>query len=279
MKTILVPIQFEEHEKKLVKYGAYFSHQLNAQLLLYCPVEAFQPHHTVGGSVLVESMHEDFKAEKNKILKKYASWLVDLKPMIQESESIDLQIDKGVLIPSVINQAIKIKPELLIMEGSADGWFAKVSGDSNQHLLNSVKSPVCFIPKEMNYHSIERIAYLTSYKREHMDHMGNFLTLVKALHADLTIFHPKSGDDYQFELMKEGYIDKLNLLAADCRVKHIDINEEHKEKEIIAKIREWKIDLMVFFNEEQKIVKELIKGNLLDNLMEELKIPLLIYPE
>ena len=279
MKKILIPTQFGDDEKKLMKYGVYLSRRLEAGILLYAPVKVVQPKFSEGAHVMTEAMNESFKEEKNKILNTYTLWLDEMKTLFQDSFAVDIEIDKGAFIPSVINKANELKPDLILMQGSKDGVIEKITGDSNEHILESVESPVMFVPLEHTFGEISTISYLTSYQNEHLDHINDFLLLVKNLNSTLIVFHPEGEDDYKHKLLKEGYIDKIRLIDGQLEITHITIDEKKKEDELIEHIKKHNIDMMVFFNEKRNILKQLFTEQLSQRLLAQLKIPILVYPE
>ena len=144
MKTILLPIDFENSSQHILEEGMAFAKLLQAKVYLM---------HTISldiGYILGETGFQYIPEIENNILEKETKQMDEYrKILIDENIENEIIINQGIPAEMIIDKADELKVSYIVMGSHARGiFFESFLGSVSKEVLKKSKVPVLVVPSK-----------------------------------------------------------------------------------------------------------------------------------
>lgn len=267
MKNILIPMDFSEVAKNALRYGLQLFEDENIFIL-----------HTCFGSYYNDSMFEEPRLDKKKILKQELT--KDVLDIINKEElpdNIKIEVLNGDTT-EVVKRYSKEKDIHQIVMGTRDKYtlLDKWIGTISLSIIKSMKIPVYLIPPFAKYNGFKSTVIASD------SHIGksNLINWIKEWNLShesfIRFLHIRDGEKADFEIEKETIV---NSLFEDEDPKFgfeiVSKSSDDISQSLLASAYNYGSDLIIAIPENQTYLNSLLFKSVSKELIMKSEIPLL----
>lgn len=194
MKTLLVPIDFTVQSDQAIIYAKNIAEKMNAKVTLF---HAYQP--STGNNGLPDHLNSPGLYAVKKTSE------IQLKKRLTElEESSSCQFNcinyEGLVRQSIIDETVKLKPELLIMGRERYTPIQRLTKSKTERVIQEVDCNVLTVPLLNDFMPITKIAFAIDYHFSEIKEIEYLLNLAENFNAQIHIVHVvRSMDNIMIE--------------------------------------------------------------------------------
>ncbi len=205
-KCIIVPVDFTDIAFDAYAYANELAYSMDARVhLLHVSSGSFEVNQPL--DIKAGMTHEEALLEK---LKGFARW----HPNDQDKPLHPVETTYQVAIGSIVNQILKVAEEMdafLIIVGTRDKhtlkdkWLGTVSSGVSAR----AERPVLLIPHQTSFAPIQNLVVACDYHADNYQVIKKLSAFSYLTKSTLHIVHVKSGEEIEFEYLKDEILDML----------------------------------------------------------------------
>ena len=268
MKKVIIPVDFSENAANAVLYAIDFFKNDNAVLKLIHTIHP-NPNQDATGKLMEEII--DFnKTQMDKFIKNIESKV----GTDYNSTLIDSEIITGFTCDVIKNQLKKLEGGIVLLSSSGESnTLKKLFGSVSQDLLKHCQAPTLFVPPNISYSSIGKIAVALD-KNEMCDRSKSILAeMMNKLDAKLEFIHIKGHDK---EFFNEKFVYELENTFGSERVGFTEIQTDEPFHTLNQFCAEEDIQMLSLLRKERNFFEELFHSSFTTKAAVQTKLPLLI---
>lgn len=283
MKTLLAVINEWENSKRLIKYAAQLSKDLNTDLKLLAVQnpEAYSEGNQYATGVIAANIQELLEETAQKAKQDLLQLSQEVTTELPFKNNIDVLSEIGITKIIVEELVSNNKADMVILSSKSDVSFWEQSA-ANMDIIYDINCPVWVIPEETEYETYSKVVYATNYKEEDISTMKKLLKLVGTLKPEIVALHITNTTDFKEKVKKEGFLDTLQKNTGYDKT-NVKALLERKNDNVAQLINDYSSDidanLIVLLKENRNFLDRLFKSSSSRKLIKEAKLPVLIFHE
>jgi len=198
----------------------------------------------------------------------------DFEPVINEVDASDMN-------DSQFAQMVNHNDVWMIVKGMGEYQPFAVKGNklNINAILNTINSPILFIPPQWSFKNIERLVYIADLRYCRLPIVRYLAELAKSFHADLSIAQlaanglPHIDEDYAWQLFN----DEISCQVNYDQLFFNNIKENDLTVAVDVLVNGMHNDMLVLLNHKFHF-EEIVGQYLTDILPKQIIIPLLVFP-
>lgn len=209
-KCIIVPVDFTDIAFDAYCYANELAYSVDASLhLLHVSSGSFETNQPL--EIKAGMTHEEMLLEK---LKGFARW----HPNDQQKPLHPVDTTYQVAIGNIVHQILKVADEkdaFLIVAGTRDKHTLKDKwlGTVSSGVSIRADRPVLLIPYQTSFEKVQNLVVACDYHADNYQVIKKLSTFSYLTRSTLHVVHVKSGEEIEFEYLKEEILDMLRTYA------------------------------------------------------------------
>jgi nucleotide-binding universal stress UspA family protein len=268
MKKVIIPVDFSENAANAVLYAIEFFKNDNAILKLIHTIHP-NPNQDSTGKLMEEII--DFnKSQMNKFIQKIESRVgANIK-----STLIDSEIITGFTCDVIKNQLDKLNGGIVLLSSSGESnTLKKLFGSVSQDLLKHCQAPTLFVPPNISFNAIDKIAVALDKNGICDRSKSVLLEMMNKLNAKLEFIHIKNHNK---EFFNEEFVFELEKAFGQNRVGFTEIETSEPFNTLNQFCAEQNIQMLSLLRKERSFFEELFHSSFTTKAAVQTKLPLLI---
>lgn len=286
VRKIIVPTDFSEGSENACYFAVHLANKIQAEIKLLHVYENPIGDVHVRESATFEAFSTNLYIEAEKRAK---SEIVALTQRIKEymlAHGIKgVKVHSSTIIGNIVwrikNICSQYKPDFIVLGtvGRMKRSESVLAGLANE-IIKGLGIPVFAVPGPFKEHYFEmmNILYATDFNENDHVSLDQMLTILEPFKKKVTCIHI----DTEHNPAKEDRIDELNAFLTNSYSQHDIICRLIEEDDVYSGIKDFAdrngINLLSFTTQKQPIFMKLFRPNLFKKILQEARIPILIFP-
>ena len=286
VRKIIVPTDFSEGSENACYFAVHLAHKIQAEIkLLHVyenPIGDVHVKETATFEVFSASLYTE--AEK-----RAKSEIVALTQRINEymlAHGIEgVKVHSSTIIGNIVwrikNISSQYKPDFIVLGtvGQMKSSDSVLAGLANE-IIKGLGIPVFAVPGPFEEQNLEKmnILYATDFNEKDHISLDQMLKILEPFKKKVTCIHI----DTEHNPTKEERIDELNAFLTTAYSQHEIICRLIEDDDVYGGIKDFAdkngINLLSFTTQKQGIFKKLFRPNLFKKILQEARLPILIFP-
>lgn len=286
MKTILLPTDFSLASKNAARYAMHLAKEMGANLKLcnavMVPIEVPLAAHVSVPLVAIETMEQDADhklkraAEKMRELVQFETAVDDYHPSITYGAGI------GPVTDVVTSFTTDHNISLVVMGMRGNGGLSRfLLGSSSRAMVEAATFPVLFVPYDVEFRKLTKIAFATDLSREDIAVIHVLAGFARMFNAEILLVHISNqapGSQTSSKKIIETFLNEITN-----NVNYHKIYYQHVLDETIDDGLDWlskyeNIQMLAMVHRKQSVLYRLFKGSRTQRVRRKIDIPLLVFP-
>lgn len=273
MKKILVPTDFSDTSRSAFIFAQQIAEYFGGAYIKV--VHAFLPPVEAEYPNFIPAIEEYIKVREQML----QNFLDDLA--FPETEKLNLQIDKDVLIGFAVDEITKISPnfDLIVMGKTGEtGFLDNIFGRISSGVSQKSHCPVILVPNGVAFHGIKHILYASNYESADKEKIEQIKEFNKPFNAFIHFVHVHKEVEDDFEKSKEEIFEELFEKGEPLFPFEI---EEIEGESIVESLNDYTakhpIDLIVMVNCKRNFWQQLVHKSQTKKMATRSNVPLMVY--
>ncbi len=283
IKRILIPIDFKEENKYVIRYGLKLAQTLGSEIIYLHPYSPTVPSTLLmagpAGTMGMHSTSETpISAEEIEERKKdlFANLLSQMPEIVEVPHRFIHQA--GMTSDIIEDQVEEMKVELILMSTTGALSIEKFFGTLEEKVTRISPCPVIVVPKEYRYRPLKKacLAIDIGSVIDESD-LAVLLLLVKTFSLELDILHVQEKGEIPGALERGSLNKVMNLMKSNnCAYTLVTTLSDDAEKGVVEYIEDNPTDLLALIYKEHGLLERLFSPGLRKKMVSESDEPLLI---
>jgi nucleotide-binding universal stress UspA family protein len=275
MKTLFVCTDFSSTGNNAVKFAVQYASSIKCNLVVFhvMRMPKFSPTITKAAFLELEKKEETTQKKKLEGLMDKIYQALQIK---KNALRLKVAVKNGIFVTETLVAAAKKYKADLVIVGTHGATGLKLFGSTSSEVIFQAQSPVMAIPPRYRYKKLKTIVYASDLKNL-VNELRFIIPIASPAKAEIEILNLNLGFGNT-----QSIIDEKELMK-QVKYKNLKVitKKEGKGATIIAQLQHYlkshKPEVLVMFPEERSLFDKLFVRSKTEELVYEIKIPLLTF--
>jgi nucleotide-binding universal stress UspA family protein len=275
MKTLFVCTDFSSTGNNAVKFAVQYASSIKCNLVVFhvMRMPKFSPTITKAAFLELEKKEETTQKKKLEVLMDKIYQALQIK---KNALRLKVAVKNGIFVTETLVAAAKKYKADLVIVGTHGATGLKLFGSTSSEVIFQAQSPVMAIPPRYRYKKLKTIVYASDLKNL-VNELRFIIPIASPAKAEIEILNLNLGFGNT-----QSIIDEKELMK-QVKYKNLKVitKKEGKGSTIIAQLQHYlkshRPEVLVMFPEERSLFDKLFVRSKTEELVYEIKIPLLTF--